>query len=262
MTSLPWPSMLLVAGAFLAMFAGGEAIYRRWRVAPELTRKLDHAAAGGIALILPVVFDSPWPVFALAVPFLVFLVVTRLTGWLGSVHGIARASAGAFLYPVAISATFAIAGNEAGRYAIAILALALADAVSGLVGGRWGRWTYAVWGQAKTWEGSLAAFAVTTILASAILVASGTSPAGACLTGIFIGLVVALVEGALPWGLDNLGVPLAALAAFGAAGNAVSAGIVLMGAAALFGLALAVRRPAGARIRGRPAPQTAASDTG
>jgi phytol kinase len=238
MSDPPWASMLLVGGAFLAVLAVGELLHLGRGVGPETTRRLVHVAAGAVALVMPLFFDAATPVLILAAVFLTFLTLTRLAGWLGSIHGIARLSGGAFLYPVAVAATFVVAHGDAARYAIAILALAVSDAASGLVGTRVGRRTYRVWGQAKSVEGSLMAFIVTAVMAVAVLVATGHAPVDAILAGAMTGLVVALVEGALPWGLDNGGIPLAAIAALSAAGSAVAAGGVLLGAAALLGLAL------------------------
>jgi phytol kinase len=238
--------MLIVSGAYLAMFAVGETLYRR-SAAPEATRKLDHVAAGAIALTLPLLFDSPWPVIALAAPFVAFLLGTMLLGWLGSVHRVARRSIGAFLYPVAVAAAFMLAAGDYPAYAIAIMALALADPAAEVAGGRWGSRRYAAWGQAKTWEGSLAALVVTAATAIAILLLAGATLPAALATGTFAGIVVALVEGALPWGLDNVGIPLAALAALSAAGSAATGTAALLGAMGLFFLAAAATRIAGAR---------------
>ncbi len=255
-----WAPMLLVAGSYLAMFGIGELLRRARLARAEVTRRSNHVGAGVIALALPLLFDSPWPVLALAVPFVAFLLATKLIGWLGSVHGISRRSAGAFLYPVSIAATFVIASDNYPHYAIAVLALALGDPAAGVAGERWKQHSYSAWGQVKTWEGSLAALTVTTALSSSVLVLSGVPPVGACVTGVFIGVVVALIEGALPWGLDNLGIPLATLASLSAAGSAASAVLTVLGAAALFGLALATPRLPGARRRGRPTQRTVASD--
>ncbi len=198
-----WAPMLLVAGSYLAMFGIGELLRRARLARAEVTRRSNHVGAGVIALALPLLFDSPWPVLALAVPFVAFLLATKLIGWLGSVHGISRRSAGAFLYPVSIAATFVIASDNYPHYAIAVLALALGDPAAGVAGERWKQHSYSAWGQVKTWEGSLAALTVTTALSSSVLVLIGVPPVGACVTGAFIGVVVALIEGALPWGVGQ-----------------------------------------------------------
>jgi phytol kinase len=235
------------------VLAVGETLARRRGMSPEMTRKLDHAAAGPVALAVPLALDSPGPVLALAGSFLAFLLVTRLVGRLGSVHGIARRSAGAYLYPVAIAVTWLATQDHPEWYAVAILALSLADSAGGLVGARWGRHGYRAWGQPKTWEGSFATLGVTALVSIAVLLVSGMSPLGACLAGTLVAAVVALVEGSLPFGLDNVGVPLAALAALASYGSPLAAGMLLIVAAAVFGVALAVPSSV-PRARRRPAP--------
>ena len=261
MTDLPWASMAIVAAALLGVLAVGEIGHRRLGLASELTRRLDHAAAGPVLLVLPGVFASPWPVLLLSAGFAALLVVARLAGQLESVHGIQRASAGAFLYPAAIATTFVLAHERPERYVIAIAALVFADAASGLVGARWGRTSYVAWGHEKSLEGSVAAFVVTALAAVAILVLAGMPLSSAALVAAFTGLVVALVESALPWGLDNLGVPLAALAALAVAGSPLQAGLVLVAALTFCWLAMTRREPVGRTSR-RAIVETVSPETG
>jgi dolichol kinase len=244
-------AMGLVAAGYLGMFGVGELLHRRWQMTAETTRKLDHFAGGAIALALPLAFDTPWPVVVLAAGFLGFLTGALVLGSLGSVHSIGRRSVGAFLYPLSIAVVFVLSANWCTDYAIAILALATADVAAGIVGQRWGRHAYAAWGHGKTLEGSAAAFAVTAVVCAALLLFGGASIVVAGATGIFTGVVVALVEGALPWGLDNLGIPLAVLLSLSAAGSIVSAAVVLLGAALLFGTGLAATRLNGTLVETR-----------
>jgi hypothetical protein len=131
--------MLPLGVAFLAVLAVGEALGRRWGVPPELTRKLDHAAAGPIALAVPLVLDSAGQVLALAASFLAFLLVTRLVGHLGSVHGIVRRRGG-IPVPGRDRVTWLATGPQiCGRDP-----RSLADAGGGL-SARWGRCTYLAW---------------------------------------------------------------------------------------------------------------------
>lgn len=238
----PWLAMLIVAGVYMVMFAIGEVARRQGHVRADLTRKFSHVAAGGIALALPLLFANPEPVIALAGSFLVFLGVTRRAGWLGSIHAIERRSVGAFLYPVSVAAIFVIASGDYPRYAIAVLALGVGDAAGAIVGGRPGTHRYAAWHQPKTWEGSFAVLVTMIVVSTPILIVSGRPVLDAVLIGCFVGIVVALVEGALPWGLDNLGVPLAAIVSLGAAGSVVWAALLVLVAGGLFLLAVAIPR--------------------
>lgn len=260
MTATQWVSMGLLAAAFLAVLVIGEVVGRRRSLPPELTRRLDHVAAGPVALAVPLVLDSVVPVLVLAGSFVAVLVLTRRVGHLGSVHGIARRSIGAYLYPIAIAVTWFATQGNLGRYAVAILALALTDAAGGFVGERWGRRTYAAWGQAKTWEGSLATFGVAAVVSVPVLLVAGMPPSAACLAGVLVASVVALVEGSLPFGLDNLGVPLAALAVLATFGTPLAASL-LLGTAAMFALALVLPSPS-IRIGRRSATASVSTRTG
>jgi dolichol kinase len=260
MTGEPWLAMLLVASAYLAMFGVGELARRRWSAGVGLTRKFSHVGAGCIAMALPGLFATPDPVIVLAGLFLAFLLVTSRAGGLGSVHAIGRRSAGAFLYPIALAVTFVLSADDYPRYVIAILALALGDAAGAIAGSRPGIHAYAAWGQAKSWEGSIVVFAILSAVSGSVLALSGLSLVSAGVTGIFVGLVVAVVEGALPWGLDNLGVPLATLVALEAAGSIGSSGAILLGAATLFALAVTLSGQRGGRGRGRPGWEEATPD--
>lgn len=237
----PWLQMAVIAGAYLAMFAIGE-IARGRSADAERTRKFSHVAAGGLALTLPLLFSDSWPVLVLAVGFVLFLLVTGRVGWLGSVHGIARRSAGAFLYPIAVATCFVVAADDYASYAVAVLALAIGDAAGGIAGSRWAGHPYSAWGQRKTLEGSLAVFGSVAATAGIVLALAGRPFTEIVLTCVFVGFVVMLTEGALPWGLDNLGVPFVTLASLGAAASAPAAGAIILGVAVLFGLAVTASR--------------------
>lgn len=247
----PWLAMAIVAGVYLAMFGAGEVARRSLGARADLTRRFGHVGAGVIALALPLMFASPEPVIALAVAFVVFLTVTRRAGWLGSIHAIDRRSGGAFLYPVAVAAAFVLAADDYPRYAIAVLALGIGDAVGGIVGGRWGGHRYAAWGQLKTWEGSLAVFVTLVVVTVAVLMLDGRPIVDVMATALFVGVVVTLIEGALPWGLDNLAIPIATVLALEVADSGGPAGPLVVAACALFAIAVAAPRRASA---GKPQP--------
>lgn len=255
--------MALVSTAFLGLFAMGELFHRARLVPPDVTRRFNHVAAGGIALGLPFVFDEPPPVLLLAAGFVAFLWATRSSGHLPSIHRVPRVTVGALLYPPAIAATYVLGAERWELYATAVCVLALADPAGAVVGAGSTRvHGYRPWGQRKSVEGSLAVLVVAGTVTVAILALSGAPPGLAVGTGVFTGLVVALVEGALPWGLDNIGIPLAtltALAAAAAPASAVAVTVVLAGALAMLAVSLiAAPTPVGADTE--PGPHAAVSD--
>jgi len=129
---------------------------------------------------------------------------------------------------------FVWAHGDFPRYAIAMLALAFGDAAGGLVGRRYGRHHFRVWGTTRSMEGSAATFIVTAVLTGIILALTMT-PGGALLIGLAVGGAVAMVEAASPRGTDNITVPIAALTALAAAASSVE-----MAAATLAGFSTAL----------------------
>jgi dolichol kinase len=102
--------------------------------------------------------------------------------------------------------------------AAALMAMTLGDAFANIVGRRWGKHTYTVWGHTRSWEGT-AAMAVTglagIVLTLAFLPGSALSPNSIPLSGIGVVIVslagtaaAAISEALSPKGTDNLSVPL------------------------------------------------------
>src|SRR6267143_3078376 len=86
--------------ALLGLFAVSEFAGRHGLPA-ETTRRLVHIAGAGTTALFPFYLHLD-EVVALAVVFTLFLVWTRVRGSLASVHGVARPTAGALLFPAGL----------------------------------------------------------------------------------------------------------------------------------------------------------------
>jgi phytol kinase len=147
------------------------------------------------------------------------MVGSRWLGLLGSIHDIARRTNGAELYPIALAASFVLGYGSYG-YFVAVLALGLGDAAAAIVGDHFGHRRFVCWGSQRTVEGSLAAAATTALATAAVLIVAGErGPVDLLLVALAVGCSAALGEVVSPRGLDNLVMPLAALAALTAAGS-------------------------------------------
>ena len=100
----------------------------------------------------------------------------------------------------------------------AVMAMTWGDALASIVGGRWGRRSYSVWGHRRTYEGSatmfLASF-VALLITLLVLPGSSLSPTAevlqtgpALLSALVAAGVASLTEAVSPAGTDNLSVPL------------------------------------------------------
>jgi phytol kinase len=196
--------------ACLAILLATERLHHARRVDAEWTRKLAHVLMGGVACTFPWVFASRGPVLLLCASFVALMAGAQWRGGLPSLHQVRRRSAGTALYPAAVAVVFLACGDRPALYVPSILVLAVPDVVAAVVGQRFGRHPFAVQGQGKTIEGSLAFFAAALACLSSSFSFLPLPPG---LPWMAIAVVVAalgaLTEALSPLGIDNATVPLA-----------------------------------------------------
>ncbi len=197
---------------------------RRFHMPVEATRKIVHVAVGMWVFPTLLLFDH-WQ-WAL-VPPLVFALLNALSlrfHFFASIE-VAEPSAGTVLFPLAFAALLAIFWRI-GRPEVAaagIMAMTWGDAMAAIVGRAWGQAGYNVWGQRKTWLGSLACFSwsmlaivvtlrLMTNYALQLGMAVQYSPPQALLYAMAVGLAAAVIEAVTPKGWDNLTAPLVSAA--------------------------------------------------
>ncbi len=208
-------NLVILSGAFLALFGLAELIYRFGKVKAEYTRKLVHAGTGVLTLLFPLMLHSHWSVLILCSSFLVILLGSWKWDILPSINNIDRFSWGSLLYPVTVYLLFFLSEksnrNELWFY-LPILILAFADPAAALVGKKIPFGKYNVRGSNKTLMGS-SAF---TLVASSICYAlfafnfDYLSIEAIVMLSLIIGLVSALVEAISSNGVDNLTIPITA----------------------------------------------------
>jgi dolichol kinase len=203
-------AVALTIAAYLVLFGCAELLRRAVGMSGSTSRRIVHVAGGLVALAIPLLFDSATPVVALAVGFVVFMLATRRAGLLGSIHDVPRRTWGAEAFPLGIAAAFAITGGAAPAYPAAFLALALGDAVAGVVGARAGRTRYRLGGDARSLEGSLAMFGVVAVGGAVADMAVGTRAIEALGFGAMVAAIATAAEAVSARGTDNLSVPVAA----------------------------------------------------
>ena len=193
--------------AIAALFVSAE-ILRHRGVAPDTTRRYTHAAGASAAAVLPALVTVTECV-ALGVLIAGALAWTRSRGLLGSVHEVARPTLGAALLPLGLALAAPIGWPQPAAYALGALTVGLADPAAAVIGERFPGPRWRVWRGTKSLGGSLAFAAVAIAIG---LIATGWAPLDyRAIVGIAVGL--AIVEGSLGYGLDNLVVP--PLAVFG-----------------------------------------------
>jgi dolichol kinase len=200
----------LTGAGFMLLFLAAE-LWRRLAAAPvEWTRKLVHFGGGVIAAFFPWLFASHWTVLVLGMAFLALLWGTRRLGLLPSVHAVRRRSEGGIYFPIAIYLVFLLGADRPVFYLIAILALVVSDAAAAVLGGAYGRTTYAVEQDRRSLEGSTVFFFSTFLVVHLPLLLMTDLPAETTvLVGVQLALIVTLLEAISLEGNDNLIIPLA-----------------------------------------------------
>ena len=181
---------------------------------PEVSRKAVHVAIGLYAMLLPLLFDRAWPVVTLLVIALVLMAWLRLpsvrSGGLGAtIHGVERRSAGDVWMVLAIGFVFLRSGGDYIYYGLPLAILTLSDSAAALTGSSYGRRRFTVEDGVKSWEGVVAFFMVSVIVAMVmLLLLTDASRLNVVLLALAIAGFGATVE-AVSWrGLDNLFVPI------------------------------------------------------
>jgi phytol kinase len=190
----------------------------RWGWLPaEQTRKIVHIGTGNVIAIAWLLQLPAWVGISSSI---VAAIVTLVSYWLPilpGVNSVGRNSWGTFFYSVSMGLLIAIFWPlHHPEYAvIGILVMAWGDGLAAIVGQRYGHHPYQIWGNSKSWEGSIALSVVSYLVVTTILLISQGNLPMTWLVGIPVALVAIGLESISQWGIDNLTLPIgSALLAF------------------------------------------------
>lgn len=206
--------IFLLLGADTAMVAGLRFAQVRWRMEPELARKMFHVLGGLVGMTLPWLFDSMLPVVVLFVAitgaFVALRRVQALRQGLGQVlHAVKRETVGEFCYVLSLLVLFWLARGDKLLFCVPLLILALADTFAAVVGEQYGKLKLRQVGAGKSYEG-IAAFFLTAFICVhvSVLLSERTGRLESLLVACNLALIVMMAEAAAWRGLDNLVIPL------------------------------------------------------
>lgn len=201
--------MGVITFGLLVVLTAAELIKKYTKLNPEIPRKTVHLFSGLLALPMPYIFQSIFPVLILTGGFLIVLVISARTKMLSSIHGVERVSAGAFLYPLILFLLFLLSKEQPLFFVIPVLILLLSDSLAAIVGKYYGQMKYTVSGGGRTLEGSSVFFIVTFIAVHIILLLSNvTTRVDSLLIAVLIAILVTGIEAISYGGWDNMFVPI------------------------------------------------------
>lgn len=186
------------------------------RFGKEASRKAVHILVCNWWLLAMVFFDSP--LWAAVVPacFVVLNYLSyRFQIFSSMERGAGKGDLGTVYYAISLLLlaliTFGPLNNPVVG-GVGILIMGYGDGLAAVVGTRWPKRPYQIFGSEKTLSGSLtmlgASFLVTTLLLAA------TGQPQVLIPAITLALLATLLEAATPLGLDNLTVPLVSAGAY------------------------------------------------
>jgi dolichol kinase len=228
------------AYAFLVLGIA-ESLRRVLHRSMDFTRKFVHIGVGMWAVGTALLFDNKWFAIIPALAFIAINLYSYRKGVFQSMESTDRSNLGTVYFPIAFALMILLWFDHSKALFVAcLMPLTWGDAFAAIVGKRWGKHRYTVFGTTRSIEGSVAMFAASAVTiwiplaiflfeelwflaydvanrnttAIAVDVWSPFAPTEAYLIAAVLALIIALattiVEARSPRGWDNLTVPFVA----------------------------------------------------
>jgi phytol kinase len=187
-----------------------ELLHRYTQTNPEHVRKVVHIGTGNVMLIAWLLQLPAWVGITSAVLAGTVTLVSYRFPILPGVNSVGRKSLGTFFYAVSIGVLTAIFWplNLPHYGVIGILIMAWGDGLAAIIGQRFGKHPYTIFGNTKSWEGTSTMFVVSYAIVSIVLFSVQGHSWSTWMVGIPVAIAATAVESIAQWGLDNLSVPL------------------------------------------------------
>ncbi|MEH1970023.1 diacylglycerol/polyprenol kinase family protein [Nostoc sp.] len=193
-------------------------VVNRFTNEPEIVRKIVHIGTGNVILLawwldIPASVGITASILASAITLLSYR-FSILPG----INSVGRQSLGTFFYSISFGILVAWFWylQQPQYAALGILIMTWGDGLAALIGQRFGKNKYKIFGTEKSWEGSLTMMLVSYVVSSLILVGTQGNAWQTWAISLMVAVIATALEAFSFLGIDNLTVPLgsAALAYF------------------------------------------------
>ncbi len=207
---------LILAGAFLTLFATAEVMFHLLKIKAELTRKFVHLGTGLLTLLFPIMLGNHWLVLILCASFAVILLLSLRFNLLKSINAIDRKSVGSLAYPVSVYGCYLVFDYFDQQYIyfyLPILILAICDPIAALTGKTWPYGSFKVGMEKKTLVGSGMFFISALVLTFALylILHQESTTFTLVITAFVVAMISTVSEAFSRKGYDNLTIPAAVL---------------------------------------------------
>lgn len=203
-------AQVALVAVWLACVGGASEIARRLGYSSEITRKIVHIGAGQVILLAWWLAVPAWAGIGASVLFSGVALLSYQLPLLPGINGVGRQSWGTFFYAISIGVLIAwFWPLQMPQYAvIGILTMTWGDGLAALIGQRFGQHPYQVWGEKKSWEGSLGMLLVSYCVCASVLWAVQGPVLATWLVAAVGAAIATALESASKYGIDNLSVPI------------------------------------------------------
>jgi phytol kinase len=164
----------LVAGWLGLIIVVAEGLNRVFAVNAEISRKIVHIGTGNVILLAWWLNIPAWVGITASVISGIIAIISHQTPILPSINSVGRKSLGTFFYAISIGVLIGWFWTiKQPQYAaLGILIMTWGDGLAAVIGQQWGQHKYQVFGNGKSWEGSLTMLFVSLMICSFILLAT------------------------------------------------------------------------------------------
>jgi phytol kinase len=209
-----WQQMAIVAVWLAIVVSAAEAVDRLGLGDAEIVRKVVHIGVGHVILLAWWLQIPLWLGVAASGFFSAIALLSYRIAILPSINGVGRKSLGTFFYAVSFGVLIAWFWSIQQPYyaVIGILVMTWGDGLAALIGQRFGRHLYKLWGVQKSWEGSLTMLVASYTVSSLILFTVQGNIWQTWVVSLAVAAIATGLEAFSKLGIDNLTVPVVSAA--------------------------------------------------
>lgn len=204
--------LILVYGYVAILLILSEKVLNNY---PTFSRKFLHIMVGNVLFILPLFTSQFIITFLVAAPFifLTFLMSPYSPLKLDDKISSSGHGFGLVYYSISWTALVFFFFDQPWIIAVGIAAMSYGDGMAALIGKKYGKHKYNIFGDTKSFEGSIAMFSVLIVTLTVVFAYYHVSVASLLIIPL-VALVATIFEGVTPKGLDNLTACFSAVGAY------------------------------------------------
>ncbi|MBG0743087.1 MAG: phosphatidate cytidylyltransferase [Cylindrospermopsis raciborskii KL1] len=205
-----WLKIAIAAGWVFLIILIAWLVSRFTPNQPEIIRKIVHIGSGNVILLAWWFHIPAYVGISAAILAGLISVISYFVPILPGINSVGRQSLGTFFYAVSIGILVGYFWylHKPEYAALGILIMAWGDGLAALIGQRFGKHKYYLFGVNKSWEGSLTMTVVSYLVSVIILLAARGNSWQIWLVSALVSILATLLESVSFLGIDNLTVPI------------------------------------------------------